>query len=273
MKILYTFTLLLFSIWGYTQNHTIYYSVKFKTDSTKNKYQEDITVLDISPKYVKFYAKEYLKTDSINKTIKNNEKIFAYPEFTNIIKRPINTGKNTEYFSMSPDYYSLASTDVQNWKILNETKTLPNNIRLQKATTRFGKRNWTAWFATEYPISEGPYKFRGLPGLIFELKDDKDNFLFSLLQIINDKTTRDTQNFVETMNGTQPIPINHKKFIQLNIDYFHNPLKGFNSGLIVVDKNGQPVKINEREATLKYQKHLRKNNNPIDLNNIIHYPE
>lgn len=63
-------------------------------------------------------------------------------------------------------------------------------FNLQKATARYGGRNWIAWFTEEIPISEGPYKFNGLPGLIFEIYDDKENYKFTLQQIyqIKDKT-------------------------------------------------------------------------------------
>jgi GLPGLI family protein len=48
---------------------------------------------------------------------------------------------------------------------------------LQKATN-FGGRLWIiAWFNLEIPINEGPYKFRGLSGLIFEIGDSQTQFM------------------------------------------------------------------------------------------------
>jgi len=32
-------------------------------------------------------------------------------------------------------------------------------------------------------MMEGPYKFRGLPGLIYEVKDKKDNFTYELIEV------------------------------------------------------------------------------------------
>ncbi len=54
------------------------------------------------------------------------------------------------------------------------------NYTLQKATTGFGGRNWTAWFCKDIPFNEGPFKFRGLPGLIFEIQDDKQKLYIHL---------------------------------------------------------------------------------------------
>ena len=54
------------------------------------------------------------------------------------------------------------------------------NLTLQKATTDWGVRHWIAWFTTSFPFPEGPHKFHGLPGLIIELSDDKNNYHFEL---------------------------------------------------------------------------------------------
>ena len=40
----------------------------------------------------------------------------------------------------------------------------------QKAETFIFGRKWTAWFSPEIPIQDGPYKFRGLPGLIVKIR-------------------------------------------------------------------------------------------------------
>jgi len=53
------------------------------------------------------------------------------------------------------------------WRISTETQTIIG-YRSQKATTRFGGRDWTVWFTPDIPISEGPWKLRGLPGLILK---------------------------------------------------------------------------------------------------------
>lgn len=42
-------------------------------------------------------------------------------------------------------------------------------------------RKWTAWFSLDIPISDGPYKFRGLPGLIIFLYEDNNKHNFLLL--------------------------------------------------------------------------------------------
>ncbi|WP_312823065.1 GLPGLI family protein [Epilithonimonas sp.] len=71
-----------------------------------------------------------------------------------------------------------------NWDISNQISDF-NNYKVQKATMTFGGRTWTAWFAPEIKISDGPYKFLGLPGLILKLEDDKGDYRFTFTKKIN----------------------------------------------------------------------------------------
>ena len=59
-----------------------------------------------------------------------------------------------------------------------------NGYSAQKAVAEFGGRVWTAWFTKEIPLSDGPYKFSGLPGLIVKLEDDKGDYKFDLMKKI-----------------------------------------------------------------------------------------
>ena len=70
-----------------------------------------------------------------------------------------------------------------NWNISTQVSDF-NNYKVQKATMTFGGRTWTAWFAPEIRIPDGPYKFFGLPGLILKLEDDKGDYRFSFVKKI-----------------------------------------------------------------------------------------
>ncbi len=71
------------------------------------------------------------------------------------------------------------------WVLYDDTKVI-NGVKCQMAATnKFGRR-WIAYFSKEYPQSLGPYKFTGLPGLIFELYDTRNDYHFTIARIEKD---------------------------------------------------------------------------------------
>lgn len=66
------------------------------------------------------------------------------------------------------------------WNIVDSFKQIIG-LNCRKATTDFRGRNYTAWFCTDIPISNGPWKLGGLPGLIIESYDSKGEISFKCL--------------------------------------------------------------------------------------------
>jgi GLPGLI family protein len=73
------------------------------------------------------------------------------------------------------------------WQLHNEKKKILN-YNCQKATCSFRGRNYIAWFTPEIPLKEGPYKFGGLPGLILQISDEKNEYIFTCIGIRKPKT-------------------------------------------------------------------------------------
>src|SRR5690606_30147036 len=87
------------------------------------------------------------------------------------------------------------------WKLSKDTASF-SGIKCKKATARFKGRNWIAWYAPELPFQSGPWKLNGLPGLIIEAYDDKNEVKFQFAGIEN-ITEANTQENNET---NQPTP-------------------------------------------------------------------
>jgi GLPGLI family protein len=84
------------------------------------------------------------------------------------------------------------------WDLSEEYRTI-GSFNCRKATTRFRGRNYLAWFTLDIPISNGPWKLQGLPGLIVEATDDvgEVKFLFNSIEITSSKMI----NFTPPTNG------------------------------------------------------------------------
>ncbi|MHA8051537.1 GLPGLI family protein [Aquirufa sp. ROCK-SH2] len=56
------------------------------------------------------------------------------------------------------------------WKLINESKII-QNYPCKKALIEKNGRKFTVWYTTKIPISFGPLKLNGLPGLILEVQE------------------------------------------------------------------------------------------------------
>lgn len=74
-------------------------------------------------------------------------------------------------------YVSSEPIPEMRWNITNTTKKI-GSFTAKLATTNFRGRNYNAWFTEEIPVSDGPWKFSGLPGLILEVVSENEDYKF-----------------------------------------------------------------------------------------------
>lgn len=73
------------------------------------------------------------------------------------------------------EFYVKDSLHPMKWKFTKEKKEILG-YKCKSATTTFRGRNYVAFYTEKIPISEGPFKFGGLPGLILEIYSLDDEF-------------------------------------------------------------------------------------------------
>jgi GLPGLI family protein len=140
------------------------------------------------------------------------------------------------------------------WTILGDTMKI-SGYNCQNATTNFRGRLYIAWFTPELPWNEGPYKFRGLPGLIIKIEDTKENFIFECIEI-------------QRLSRKQPIVLNNKDFIKTNRAEYRKLLKaGFDNlyQVLIADHINNITMSEDTENMLKANLQKPLPYNPIEL--------
>ncbi|QDP85620.1 GLPGLI family protein [Chryseobacterium sp. SNU WT5] len=275
MKTNITFFILLLSFYASAQTHRFIYDVEYKKDSTSQMTTKENYHLDISGDEVLYYTRDFFIADSL---IVNN---FPFPKdmklnTSTIIKHKKGSSSFEEYDLLENTVLNLQTTDSQNWLLTSEKKQV-KDLTLQKATTNWGGRNWIAWFAKEIPFQEGPYKFHGLPGLIVEIADDKNNYKFSLVKSENIKESAENQ-YIE-MAYQMSVPVTWQKFKNAKIKFYESPINFIKNGIGSLKNNefylndGTNVNsTNSREVNERLRNTIKKYNNPIELDKAILYP-
>ena len=208
------------------------------------------TFLDVSKTQTLFISESRLLRDSLRSTLKLQEK----QEIKKSKKDKPDFPKLADGKSIQPTFFEyfiikdLAGNSVNlvenvgpkqvyyqedrklNWEITPQTSEY-KGYKIQKATVNFGGRNWTAWFSLDIKLSDGPYKFYGLPGLILKLEDDKGDYRFSFLkkvvvpnayqeQIIPDARKSNRINFAGDKASVR-MELSKNKDSQINLDQFN----------------------------------------------------
>ena len=69
------------------------------------------------------------------------------------------------------NYYAVIEPlPKMKWKLSTEQKVI-GKYNCKKATVEFRGRTYEAWYTLQIPISLGPWKFNGLPGIILAVED------------------------------------------------------------------------------------------------------
>lgn len=168
----------------------------FKTDSLSSVFHYDNQLLQITKDFSKYESKGQILADSLlsvfstmqfnqssaNYYIQQRSKIPPYRTTFKVYK--LRKAGITRFFDRITinDYFYDEPNSLFTWKILPMTKNIAG-YSCQKATTMFAGRSWAVWFTRQVPISDGPYKFQGLPGLILRAEDSKNNFIFEIISI------------------------------------------------------------------------------------------
>lgn len=284
------FLLLLFSVMLSAQNNRMIYEYHFRPDSTKmDSLKTEWMYLDISEKGSKYYSKNAFESDSIVR--ESIKKQMASGSRNVQLSRQRSGGEvSYEIEKVYPSFETFLTTSIDHdwfkvkderklqWQVGTEKKKI-GEFEAQKATTKFAGRTWTAWFTTEVPVQDGPYKFSGLPGLIVAVEDATGSHKMELKGI--KKLTAKAEEDLN-LQGKE-IPMLRKKPLEVTRDQYQKRLKQYRNDPVqgmreMLSRPNSTVKINiggkeisdskeilrVMEENLKQQ--MAQNNNHIELN-------
>ena len=92
-------------------------------------------------------------------------------------------GKVTVYNHFSLMHWKYTEDwEKPEWTLIDSAKTILG-YKCQLAQSNYRGRTWYAWFTLDIPISEGPWKLCGLPGMILEAYDLRKDYIFTAQEI------------------------------------------------------------------------------------------
>lgn len=266
---------LFLGILTFAQNKRFIYEYKFIPDSTNvEDLKTEMMFLDTSKKGSKYYSYTVFNSDSLMKV--DLEKQLAATGSINIrsdmqkgsvrysVTKSYPDYKTNLHRRLSMDAYNISDDRKVNWKISPDKEKI-GEWNTQKAEADFAGRHWIAWFSTEIPIQDGPYKFHGLPGLIVKIEDKTGSHKMELKGIKNIQGDLNINVF-----EAKEIAINSRQFQKVIKEYENDPTKGIKqmqmggATIVLTGKDGTTSKVaKEQEDRLKNQ--IKKDNNRIEL--------
>ncbi len=182
-----------------TVKYKCIYNYEFQQDSlSKYSIKSQEMALLIGNRYSKFLSTTQLYKDSI--AYKYKDETVSKVTFNKIL--PLIQGSFTHAYCkyyvfkdfpengitllnnyINKKNYKVSEKIHFNWDIEHDSDTTILGFICNKATTTFAGRDYIAWYTIEVPKNEGPYKFRGLPGLIIKIRDKQNQHRFELTSI------------------------------------------------------------------------------------------
>ncbi|MFC0428156.1 MULTISPECIES: GLPGLI family protein [Chryseobacterium] len=261
----------------FAQTNRFVYQVTSKPDiNNKSDIKTENAYLDISAEKSMFYSENRIKRDSVMKANfqSGGARGFNREQMDGLrtnINYSIEKNKKDQKIiykdRLGRDQYSYEEDRPLNWKILSETTKI-GDYKVQKAETDFGGRKWTAWFTTDLPYQDGPYKFSGLPGLVVKAEDSTGDYSFDLMK--NYKIS----DFPEMVTFGNVMKVKRTDYVKQQEKYKTDPASFMNSqrgggGISAPMRiggggNQNPADMRKRMEE-RAKEEAKRNSNPIEL--------
>ncbi|WP_294243232.1 GLPGLI family protein [uncultured Chryseobacterium sp.] len=297
MNKIIAFGCIMLGIFAQAQINRFFYDYQYIPDSgNREDVKKEMMYLDISSKGSRYYSRDAFIADSVQmakvaammKGVSlqsaggGRAKAFVMGGNNNMNKVVKEYPSFTTYLltSIGADRYKVKEDRKPDWKILPDKQKI-GEYNAQKATATFGGRDWIAWFTTDIPFQDGPYKFYGLPGLIVKIEDTTGSHKMTLAgnKKVNASEGSDTDSsktaslpiLASLGSDGKEIELTNAQFRKAWKEYQADPAKNMkqmlsNVGSGKIMMNGGDVNQAEviRHIEKTQKEAMAKNNNPIE---------
>jgi GLPGLI family protein len=211
----------------------------------------DLMLLQIGKKISLFYSYKTFRVDSllqvdvknglsVNEILAKKNAYGAKGATYNIVKNHAEKEIMVTDIIGTDNYKYTEPVENLSWELLPDTLTVAG-YRCQKALCFFGGRHYEAWFTTAIPVSDGPWKFSGLPGLILKVQDTQKHYLFECTGLRNLRHPEPIR-----LGEKAYIAVSKKDFFKIEKRYREDPIEYLSnsSGIKVAVKGG--IKVPKR---------------------------
>lgn len=202
----------------------IRYNYESARDTTLvDKKSTEMMILAVNKNYSSYYSDKYQQaldhvrnkiaiSANSNTVVEIDGKDISMPKVRHSVYR-----KNNDIFVSSQvgrDLFTFQA-DFVNWNTnFSDTKNILG-YNCNKAQILFNGRLYTAWYTKEISIADGPYRFKGLPGLILFIEDEKGFDKFEAVSIEKKQ--------IEITQLQKGIVVSKAQYIKKRDEYKQNP--------------------------------------------------
>jgi len=144
------------------------------------------------------------------------------------------------------------------WKLQDSIKEILG-YKVKKALLHYKGRDYIAWYAPAVAIPDGPYKFWGLPGLIFEIHDSKNEYSFKITGIEQKKHISFPKKYFFKGSSFFPLIKTTEKNFKKDFEKTFNISNAYNSAVVIGESKEEYIRERIKKIKSLYD-------NPIELN-------
>lgn len=213
------------------------YSYAFLRDTVSGYTEKGTGILEIGRKYSKYSDKVFFSADSTVRSSNgtNYSRLIEGAEVNQLTMMEvfIHNLVSDEWICtgrvVTQDFLYNDNTSGMIWNISDSVSTV-SGYKAVLARCTFRGRDYTAWFTTEIPVSAGPWKFSGLPGLILSVEDTEGHFVFNAESVYNTsgkiylteymylKTKREKYMEAKTLLETRPVVAQQRYLVNSSVE-------------------------------------------------------